>query len=177
MVINWSKFRVLGSLVLLSAFLAPTARTAIELPKGKELQVVFEQDVSSKHVTPGQLIPIRLQGAIEVGGIEVVKDGAKGTARVKKVESARKRGKPGFVEVVLVELEPNGSYKAESDAKIQLEAITEDGSGTIRAVGKGRKTLSWILGFGFFIKGTEGVIPADKPFKAKVKEDINLLVE
>jgi hypothetical protein len=175
--INWSKFRVLGTLAVLSAFLAPAARTAIELPKGKELQVVFEQDVSSKHVTPGQVIPIRLKGAIEVGGIEVVKDGAKGSARVKSVQQAGKRGKPGRVEVVLVELEPNGAYKAEGEKKIQLEAVTEDNTGTIRAAGKGRKILSWIAGFGFFIKGTQGVVPADKPFKAKVKEDINLLVE
>ncbi len=176
--INWSKVRVLGTLALLSAFVAPAARTAIELPKGKELQVVFEQDVSSKHVTPGQVIPIRLQGAIEVGGIEVVKDGAKGSARVKKVEGAGKRGKPGKLEIVLVDLEPNGSYKTEGETKIQLEAITNaDSTGTIKVEGKGKKKLSWILGFGFLIKGGEGVIPAEKPFKARVKEDINLLVE
>jgi hypothetical protein len=141
------------------------------------LQIVFEQDVSSKYVIPGQLIPIRLVGAIDVGGIEIVKDGAKGSARVKSVKPAGRGGKPGYVEVVLLELEPNGHYKAEGGGKIQLEAVTEDGSGVIKAKGKGRKTLSYLFIFGLFIKGTEGVIPADVPIKAKVKEDIMLLVE
>jgi hypothetical protein len=177
MSINWSKYCQGSILMLLSAFLVTTAHAAIELPAGQEVQIVFEQDVSSKYVTPGQLIPIRLNGAIEIGGVEVVKNGAKGSARVKSVQRAGKRGKPGRVEVVLVELEPNGAYKGEGGKKIQLVAVTEDNTGTIRAAGKGRKILSWIAGFGFLIKGTEGVISPDKPFKAKVKEDINLLVE
>jgi hypothetical protein len=174
---NWSRFYLSGILVLLLALSTTVVHAAIELPAGKEVQVVFEQDVSSKYVTPGQLIPIRLSGAVEIGGVAVVKDGAKGTARVKSVKPAGRAGKPGQLEVVLVELEPNGAYKAEGDAKIQLAAITGDDSGTIRASGKGRKTLSYLFIFGLFIKGTEAVIPADKPFKARVTEDIRILVE
>jgi hypothetical protein len=143
------------------------------LPAGTELQVVFEQDVSSKYVKPGDLVPIRLKGAIDFGGIEVVKDGATGSARVKSVKPAGKPGKAGRVEVELLELEPKGAYQAEDNAKIELKAT----DGTIVAEGKGRKFLSWLFIFGLLIKGSEGVIAADVPFKATVKEDIVILVE
>ena len=164
---------ILVSLVLVLAGVV-SSRGAIELPAGTEVTVVFEQEVSSKYVKPGDLIPIRLKGAIEVGGITVVKDGARGTARVKSVVKAGKPGKPGSVEVDLVELLPDGSYTPEKKGQtIKLESV----HGPITAKGKGRKTLSWLFIFGLFIKGTEGVIPADLPFAARVVEDILLVVE
>lgn len=165
--------RFMALAIVVSMTFAVGSDAAIELPAGTTIEVVFEQDVSSKYVTPGYLIPIRLQKAVEVGGIVVVKEGAKGSARVKSVKPAGKAGKPGHVEVELLELEPNGSYQAEGDKKITLEAV----DGTLKAQGKGRKTLSYLLIFGLFIKGTEGVIPADTPIKAKVTEDIIIIVE
>ncbi len=160
---------------LLVMFFAAKAKADVILAAGTEVQVVFDQEVSSKYVAPGDIIPIRLHGAINYGGIIVVKDGAVGTARVKSVKPAGRGGKPGEVEVVLVGLEPDGAYKAEGDKKIKLQAITEDGTGTIRAKGKGRKLLSYLFIFGLFIKGSEAVIPADKPFPAKITEEIVIL--
>lgn len=174
---NRFRLRLVALTTLLSAVIVASVNGAIELPAGTEVQIVFGQDVSSKYVAPGQLLPIHLQGTVEVGGIIVVKDGAKGSALVKSVQPAGKGGKPGRVEVVLVELEPNGAYKAEGDIKVALEAITGDDTGIIKAEGKGRKTMSYLFIFGLFIKGTEGVIEADKPYPAKIKEDINILVE
>ncbi len=174
---NWFSLRSVALMASLSTIIASSVEAAIELPAGTEVQIVFAQDVSSKYVTPGQLVQIHLRGPVDVGGVAVVKDGAKGSARVKSVKPAGKGGKAGRVEVVLIELEPNGAYKAEGDKKIALEAITADKTGTIEAEGKSRKTLSWVFIFGLFFKGTEGVIPADKPFPAKVKEDVILLVE
>jgi len=157
--------------------LTPAANAAIELPAETEVKIVFDQDVSSKYVAPGDLVPIHLTGSVEIGGVTVVKDGAKGSGRVKSVKQAGRGGKPGRVEVELVELVPNGSYKAEGDKKIMLQAITSDGAGIIKAEGKGRKMLSYLFIFGLFIKGTEGVIPADKPFQAKITEDIMIIIE
>lgn len=168
-----NKNRLRGCLVsmavLLSAVFASVAQ-AIELPAGTKIEIVIELEVSSKHFAPNDQIPIRLHGAIEVGGIVLVEDGAKGAARVKSVQPAGKRGKPGRIEVDLVELEPKGAYKAEGDKRIAITSV----DGPIMAEGKGRKILSYLFIFGLFIKGTEAVIPADKPFPATIAEDIML---
>ena len=170
---RWQRMSLTGLAVLAFALLATGVKADVILSAGTKVQIVFEQDVSSKYVTPGDLIPIRLYGAVDYGGITAVKDGAKGSARVKSVKPAGKRGKPGRVEVVLVELESNGAYKAEGDKKIALKAIDDP----ITAEGKGRKTLSWLVGFGLIFKGTEGVIPADKPFPAEIAEEIVILLD
>jgi hypothetical protein len=169
---RWQKVSLASLAVLAFALMATGVKADVILSAGTKVQIVFEQDVSSKYVTPGDLIPIRLYGAVDYGGITAVKDGAKGSARVKSVKPAGKGGKPGRVEVVLVELEPNGSYKAEGDKKIALKAIDDP----ITAEGKGRKTLSYLFIFGLFIKGTEGVIPADEPFPAEIAEEIVILI-
>lgn len=170
---NWLRMHLVALTTFFWAVNVSGVNAAIELPAGTEVQIVFVADVSSKYAEPNDRVEIRLDGAVEVGGIVVVKDGAKGSARVKSVQPAGKAGKPGWVEVELLELEPNGSYMAEGNKKIALEAV----GGTIMAEGKGRKTLSYLFIFGLFIKGTEGVILADEPFKAKIKEDIIILVE
>jgi len=174
---GFRKVSATAAVILVFVLLAIGAKANIPLAAGTKVQVVFEQDISSKYVAPGDLVPIRLDGEVNYGGIIAVKDGAKGLARVKSVKSAGRGGKPGSVEVELLELEPDGSYKAEGDKKIALKAITDDGTGTIRAKGKGRKTLSYLLIFGLFIKGTEGVITAGQSFPAIIKEDIVILVE
>jgi len=174
---RWQTIITATLVMMVFTLLATGVKADVPLAAGTKVQIVFEQDVSSKYVKPGDLIPIRLHGAVNYGGIIAVKDGASGTARVKSVKPAGKGGKPGSLEVDLVELEPNSSYKAEGDKKIALKAITDDGTGTIKAKGKGRKTLSYIFIFGLFIKGTEGVIPAGQPFPAEIAEEIVILTE
>jgi len=174
---RWRKINLAALVTLAFTLVATTAKGDVILAAGTKVQIVFEQDISSKYVAPGDIVPIRLDGEVNYGGIIAVKDGTKGLARVKSVKSAGRGGKPGSVEVELLELEPDGSYKAEGDKKIALKAITDDGTGTIRAKGKGRKTLSYLLIFGLFIKGTEGVIPTGQSFPAIIKEDIVILVE
>ena len=165
--------QVLAAGLLLILF-SPNVRADLILPGGTEVEVAFDQDVSSKYVEPGELVPIHLIDQIEMGGIVLVKAGCKGTARIKSVKSAGKPGKPGRVEVELVELVPDGSFKpVEEGQTIKLAAV----DGTLVAEGKGRKTLSWLFIFGLFIKGTEGFIPADQAVKATVTEDIFIVVE
>ena len=166
---RWLKAYFVAMAMLLSPVFASTTN-AIQLPAGTKIEIVIELEVSSKHFAPNDQIPIRLHGAIEVGGIVLVEDGARGVARIKSVEPAGKGGKPGRIEVDLVELEPKGAYKAEGDKKIAITSV----GGPITAEGKGRKILSYLFIFGLFIKGTEAVIPADKPFPATIAEDIML---
>jgi len=142
----------------------------IELPQGHEVEIVFSQDVSSKYVAPGDLVPIRLNAPIEIGGFTVVREGTPGSARVKSVTPAGRGGKPGSIVVELLELESDGHYEAEGDKKIMLKAVDE-----ISATGKSKK--SWYRIFGLFNKGGQGEIPADQPFKAEIAEDIVILMD
>jgi hypothetical protein len=164
------KFVILAVALMMAA--SPVVRADIELPAGTEVEIVFSQDVSSKYVAPGELVPIKLNAPITFGGFTVVKEGAPGSARVKSVTPAGRGGKPGRVELELLELEPAGFYEAEGDKKIMLKAADE-----ISAEGKGQKLLSWVLIFGLFIKGGQGEIPADQPFKATVVEDIIIMMD
>ena len=156
----------LGVVFLLTPLLS---YAQIKLEANTEVNVVFQQDISSKYLAPGEEVPIRLVESISVGGVVLVKAGASGRARVKSVESAGKGGKPGRITVELVELEPD-AYKALDNKTVLLEAV----DGPITAEGKGKKTLSYLFILGLFIKGGEAVIPPDKPFRAKIKEDVFL---
>ncbi len=151
-----------------------TARADIELPAGTKARIEFVQDISSKFVKPGDIAPIRLLDPIQVGGVVLVKEGAMGTARVVSSKSAGKGGSGGLLEVELIELEPDGYYKAADDKKIKITALDEK---NIVVKGKNKKTISYIVFFGLFIKGQEGVIPAGQPIDIKTKEDIMIVLE
>jgi len=139
---------------------------------GTELKVAFEQDVSSKYVKPGDLLPIKLAEPLEIGGQVVLGTGVKGSARVKSVESAGKPGKPGKVEVELLELTAGSGFESVDNKNIAI--VAKDG--TIAAKGKGKKTLSWLFILGLLIKGGQGVIPADQPYAATVADDVIVIV-
>jgi len=156
---------------LLVALIPSSGLAQIKLPVGTEVTVAFKQDVSSKYVAPGEEVMIQLTEDIAIGGVVLVKAGCEGKALVKSVESAGKGGKAGKLEIELVGLEPEGSYQALEDKKISLKAV----EGPLTAKGKGKKTLSYLFIFGLFIKGGEGVIAADQPFKATVTEDIFIM--
>lgn len=144
----------------------------IILSKGTQATIVFEKEVSSGNVKAGDLVPIRLLTPIDIGGVIVVRAGAKGTARVTEAKSNGRMGGAGFVEVELVELEPEGTYEAADGKKIQL---TVEG-GSIRVEGKGKGLLLKIFTLGL-IKGSNGVIEAEKSFQAELAEDIIILME
>ncbi len=157
--------------------LAPTGCVWADIPlnAGYTLEVVFSQPISSGSANVGDTIPIKTHTAIEYGGYTVVEVGSPGRAVVKSVTPAGKPGKPGRVEVSLVDLElysPDGRYQTREGEKIMLRAADP-----ITAEGMNRKTKSCILGFGLLIKGTEGVIPADMPYKAVIAKDIDILTD
>jgi len=150
------------------------ARADIELPAGTQAKIEFVQDISSKFVKPGDIAPIRLLEPIQVGGVVLVKEGAMGTARVVSAKAAGKGGSGGTLEVELIELEPDGYYKAADDKKIKISTLDEK---NIIVKGKNKKTISYIVFFGLFIKGKDGVIPAGQPIDIKTIEDIMIVLE
>ncbi len=163
-----SAILMLAVVGLTAAMIPSTGLAQIKLPAGTEVTVSFKQDVSSKYVAPGEEVLIQLAEDIAIGGVVLVKAGCAGKAMVKSVENAGKGGKAGKLEIELVGLDPEGGYKALEDKKIGLAAA----EGSLKAKGKGKKTLSYLFIFGLFIKGGEGVIAADQPIKAAVTEDI-----
>lgn len=145
----------------------------IPLSQGHKVEIVFEKVVSSGEAVVGDTVPIKTHTAIEYGGYTVVEAGSNGRAVITAVTPASKPGKAGRVEVRLLEIElSNPNFQTKEGEEIMLEAVE-----AISAEGKNKKTKSWILGFGLIIKGTEGIIPANTPFKAVIAKDIDILTD
>jgi len=104
---------------------------------------------------------------IVVGGEVIVEKGAQGTAVIGEVEKAKRAGKPGRITVEFVDLAAKGPYEIVGEDRIKL-------SGTEEAKGKSRKTLSYLFIFGLFIKGTQGEIPTNQVYTARIAEDVFL---
>ncbi|MFH1374514.1 MAG: hypothetical protein ABII79_12035 [bacterium] len=167
-----TRLTVAALALLLSLGLVSDASAAVQVTAGSKVQVKFVADVSSKFVKPGDEVEITLESDIDIGGVVIVEKGANGSARITSVQAAGKGGKPGFLKVELIDLQPKGEFKPEGDKPIMLSAVTEDGSGIIAADGKGRKLLSYLLIFGLFIKGSEAEIPTTTTFEAIITEDV-----
>ncbi|RKX26918.1 MAG: hypothetical protein DRP45_02295 [Candidatus Zixiibacteriota bacterium] len=169
--IKYQSLMTIVTTLLVLTLMFGVSQAQIKLQKGTEISVAFKQDVSSKYLAPGQEIPIAVTEDVIIGGVVLIKAGAEGKAMVKSVEPAGKGGKPGTISVELGELESGSGFKSLEDKGIKLEGI----DGAIEAKGKGKKTLSYIFIFGLFIKGGEGLILADTPIKAIVKEDVFII--
>lgn len=155
--------------VLLFVLLTGSAWAQVQLPQGTELKVAFKQDVSSKHVAPGDEVAIKLTNDIEVGGVILVKAGVEGIATVKSVKAAGKGGGGGKLVVELTELTSDGkNLKTIDDQNIKIEAA----DGPLAIKGGNKRILSYLFILGLFIKGSEAVIPADTEVTAKVAENI-----
>jgi hypothetical protein len=154
------------AIVLLAASL-PAA--TIQLPRGTEVKVKFTTaaKVSSGNLAKDAPVLITLAEPVIIGGETLVEAGATGTAKVVEVKKAGSVGKPGYIKVAFVDLEPKGIYQTADKAKIKL-------SGEVENKGKGKKLLSILFIAGLFIKGGQGEIPADTVYTAKVAESITL---
>jgi len=160
--------RKMSLAVLVAALVIPLALSAqVQVPAGTEAKVAFKQDVSSKHLSPGDEVQIALVEPLAVGGVVLVKAGALGTAKVKSVQSAGKPGKGGKITMELIGIDAKGNYQSMNEQQLQLEADPV----ALEAKGKG-KWWAWIPPLFILVKGGEAVLPADRPFVAKVKQDI-----
>ncbi len=147
----------------------PALAGIVQLPAGHPVKLKFDSNmkVNSGDVSEGVPLLITLAEPIKIGGTTVVEEGATGTAMVTKVEKAGRAGKPGMIAVEFQELQPKGEFKSPEEKMIKLKGAFEN-------KGKGKKTLSYILGFGLLIKGGQGEVPTDSVFTAEVAEDIIL---
>jgi hypothetical protein len=162
-------YAALGVLVLAGLVPAPVVAATIQVAQGTEVKIVFAPEMKVISATLAKDIPllITLAEPIVVGGKTIVEQGATGTAKVLEVEKASRGGKPGYIKVGFVELEPKGAYQSPEGAKIKL-------AGAVEHKGKGKKLLSYLFIAGLFIKGGEGAIPTGQTFTATVAESIIL---
>jgi len=162
----WCKSVILMTLVAL--LIVPNAFGGkVQLPEGTEVKVRFdpEMKVSSGKLMKGIPLLIYLAEPIMIGGKTIVEEGSQGKAEVLEVREASKPGKPGYIKVGFVEIEPKGEYSTLDESNIKL-------SGEAEAEGKGKKLLSYLLIFGLFIKGGQAELPVDQVYTAKIKETI-----
>jgi hypothetical protein len=141
----------------------------VRLFKDDTVMVRFD---SKMEINSGRLqkdIPLLIYLAedIEVGGTVIVEAGATGKAVVTEVERASTPGKPGYIKVAFLELEAKGEFQTADDEIIKL-------TGEVEAKGKGQKLLSFILGFGLLIRGTNGEIPTDGVYPAVIAETVTM---
>jgi hypothetical protein len=157
----------LGVVLALLAMSVPVWAGAIQIPKGTEVKLKFSpgMKISSGDVKPGVPLVCYLQEPIEIGGVTVVEKDAQATAKVAEVKPAGKGGKPGYIKIEFESLDAKGEFKLVNADKIKI-------SGAIESKGKGKKLLSYLFIFGLFIKGSQGAIPTDQVYTAKVAESV-----
>jgi len=141
----------------------------VQIPEGTEVKVKFDpsMNISSRNLQPGIPLLIYLAQSIEVGGKVIVEEGAMGKAQVLEVKRASKPGKPGYLKVGFVSVEPKGEYNTTDGSDIKLK-------GEVEVNGKGKKLLSWIFIFGLFIKGGEAKLPSDATYTVFTAETVRL---
>ena len=144
--------------------------TVVRLNKGTEVKLKFQAEgrISSGNHVKGDSIDIVLTKPIIIDDSTIVETGATGKAVVVAAEKNGKAGKPGYIKLRFVYLLPKGAFKTAGDAPILLSG--ED----IENKGKGKKTLSYLLIFGLFIKGGNGEIDKNTVYTVEVAESIKL---
>ena len=152
-------------LMLLAALLTVSNVEAgkIQLSEGTEVKVSFglDQKLTSAKLMKDLPLPIVLAEPVVIGGKTVIEEGAVGQAKILEIKAAGKAGKPGYLKIGFIEIEPKGEYKTADGSKIPL-------TGEIEAKGKGRKLLSYLFIFGLFIKGSQAELPAGQTYTATV---------
>ena len=141
--------------------LAMAANAAtIQLPKNTEIKIKFiiSGKISSKTLVKDVPLLIELAEPIQVGGKILVEAGAKGNAKVGEVRKAGEKDEPGYIRIDFIDLDQKGdTYK--TTGKIKL-------TGNVEGKGKSGKKLL------FLKKKTQGEIPADGIYTAKIAESI-----
>jgi hypothetical protein len=157
--------------VLISALLGASElnATVVRLNKGTEIKVRFaaEGRVSSGELNEGDSVAIELAESIIMDDSTIVEQGAEGRAVVVSVRKSGKGGKPGYIKVRFVSLQPKGAFRTPDDAPILIE-------GEVENEGKSKKTCSYIALFGLLVKGGDGEIDKAVTYTAAIAESIKL---
>ena len=167
---NTKGWKALTAVLLLCLFIAPHLQAGkIRVPEGTEIKVRFDKEmkISSGKLSKGVPVQIYLDDPVIIGGRVVIEEGTAGKAEVLEVESSGRAGKPGYIKLGFVELEPTGEFKRVGGTTIKI-------SGEIEAKGKGKKLLSYLFIFGLFIKGSQAEIPVDQVYDAVIAETVDM---
>jgi hypothetical protein len=162
--------KLTAAMVLLVSLLsAGAAEGKVVLPEGTEIKVKFDPSVMvrSGKLQPGIILSIFLAEDIKIGGKTIIEAGAEGKAKVEEIVEAARVGKPGYIKVSFIDLEPKGEYKTISGERIKL-------AGTVEGKGKSRKVLSILFILGLFIKGSPGEIDNAQEYPASISETVVL---
>lgn len=158
---------LIALLIIINVNLASAGK--VRLAEGTEIKVRFDPNmvINSGKLQKDIPLLIYLAEDIEIGGTTIIEAGATGKAIVAEVEKASKPGKPGYIKVAFISLEAKGEFQVADDNSIKL-------TGEVEAKGKGQKLISFVLGFGLLIRGTNGKIPADGVYPAVIAETVTM---
>ncbi|PKK84981.1 MAG: hypothetical protein CVT49_00120 [candidate division Zixibacteria bacterium HGW-Zixibacteria-1] len=160
--------KVFAAVLLFCLFLIPDLYAGkVQLPEGTEIKVRFDKSmrINSGKLTKGVPLAITLDEPVIIGGRVIIEKGTAGKAEVLDVKASSKAGKPGYLKIGFVELEPKGEFTRVDVPTIKL-------TGEVEKKGKGKKLLSYMFIFGLFIKGSQAEIPADVVYNAKIAETV-----
>jgi hypothetical protein len=147
---------------------APAAAAAPALAKlteGSDVQLAFDEDVSSKTATEGDPVAFVLTDDLKVGNVIVAKAGCKAFGEVSHAEKSGMMGKPGDLSIRL-------DYLKVGDVKVRLRGTKgkEGESGTGSAV-----ALTVLFGpIGLIKHGKNIDIKKGTALKAYVADDVSL---
>jgi len=141
------------------------APTLVLLADGTDVQLVFDEDISSKTAAEGDQVTLILSEDLKVGDILVAKAGAKAQGEVTNSKKAGMMGKAGELNIRL-------NYLKVGSAKVHLRGTKgkEGESGTTGAI-----VLTVLFGpIGLIKHGKDIDIKKGSALHAYVSDDINL---
>jgi hypothetical protein len=142
-----------------------TAQSNVKLEEGSDVQLAFDEDLSSKTAQEGDPVEFVLAEDLKVGDVVVAKAGCKAIGEVSHAEKSGMMGKPGELSIRL-------DYLKVGDNKVRLRGTKgkEGESGTGAAV-----ALTVLFGpIGLIKHGKNIDIKKGTALKAYVEDDINL---
>ena len=162
-------FTAFAVLLTMLFVVSDLSATVVRLNKGTEVKIQFTCDeaVSSGEFDEGDSVDIALTEPIIMDDSTIVEKGAAGRAVVTSVKKNGKGGKPGYIKVAFVSLQPMGAFTTDGDAPILI-------SGEVENEGSSKKTCSYIAFFGLLVKGGNGEIDKDVVYTATIAESIKL---
>jgi hypothetical protein len=140
--------------------------TEVLLPEGTDVQLVFDDDLSSKSATEGDEITLTLADDLKVGDVVVAKAGCKAEGEVTNAKKAGMMGKAGELNIRL-------NYLKVGSVKIRLRGSKgkEGESGATGAI-----VLTVLFGpIGLIKHGKDIDIKQGTALKVYVSDDIKLL--
>ncbi len=156
----------LAAWLVLTSFV-PLLQGRIILKAGTSVTLETTSLVSSKLVSPGQTIELRVRNDVRIGNKVVIKAGAPAKAQVVRVQRAKALGKPGYLEI-----------EARSVTAVDGTEVPLSG-GRIYVEGEEKQTLSVVLGLFvcllfLLMKGKDAEIPPGYTVSAQVASDVEI---